>query len=116
MPATLDLAAASGMDLARTADVMSNIMQGYGLATEEAARAADVLTKAFTSSNTDLGQLAEAMKYAGPVAAGMGVEFEEAAAAIGRRGNAGIQGSMAGAGLRHALTELAERTGERGRT
>src|SRR5690625_5118085 len=83
LPDTLSLAAASGMDLARTADVMSNIMQGYGLQTHEAARASDVLTAAFTSSNTDLGQLAEAMKYAGPVAAGMGVEFEEAAAAIG---------------------------------
>jgi len=116
MPATLDLAAASGMDLARTADVMSNIMQGYGLATEEAARASDVLTKAFTSSNTDLGQLAEAMKYAGPVAAGMGVEFEEAAAAIGLMGNAGIQGSMAGTGLRQALTQLAKPTGDTRRT
>src|SRR5690625_4239782 len=112
MPATLDLAAASGMQLPRAADVLSNVMQGYALATAEAARASDVLTKAFTSSNTDLGQLAEAMKYAGPVAAGMGVEFEEAAAAIGLMGNAGIQGSMAGTSLRNALSRLARPTGE----
>lgn len=116
LPDTLNLAAASGMDLAQTADVMSNIMQGYGLATEEAARASDVLTKAFTSSNTDLGQLAEAMKYAGPVAAGMGVEFEEAAAAIGMMGNAGIQGSMAGTSLRNALSRLAKPAADARRT
>src|SRR5690625_5436220 len=102
MPATLDLAAASGMDLARTADVMSNIMQGYGLAAEVAARASDVLTKAFTSLNTDLGQLAEAMKYAGPVAGGMGVEFEEAAAAIGLMCFAGVQGWMEGSVIRRS--------------
>src|SRR5690606_15383817 len=45
-------------------------------------------------------------KYAGPVAKGAGVQFEEAAAAIGLMGNAGIQGSMAGTSLRGAITRL----------
>src|SRR5690625_1847755 len=111
MPATLDLAAASGMDLARTADTMSNIMQGYGLATEDAARASDVLVAAMTRSNTNLEQLGDAMKYAGPVAKGMGITFEETAAALGMMGNAGIQASMAGTSLRGALTRLASPVG-----
>lgn len=107
---TLNLAAAAQMDLGSAADTVSNIMTGYGLATSETGHATDVLVKAMTSANTDLAQLGEAMKYAGPVASGVGVSFEEAAAAIGLMGNAGIQGSMAGTSLRGAIARLASPT------
>ena len=107
MPATLQLAASANLSLASAADTVSNVMQGYGLAASETTRATNVLTKAFTTSNTNLSQLGQAMKFAGPVAKGMGIEFEETAAAIGLMGNAGIQASMAGTALRGALTRLA---------
>jgi len=107
---TLNLAAAAQMDLGSAADTVSNIMTGYGLSTEETAHATDVLVKTMSSANTDLSQLGEAMKYAGPVASGVGVAFEEAAAAIGLMGNAGIQGSMAGTSLRGAISRLASPT------
>ena len=110
MPSTLNLAAAAQLDLATTADIVSNVMQGYGLDASEAGRATDVMTKAFISSNTDLTQLGQAMKFAGPVAKGMGLEFEETAAALGLMGNAGIQATMAGTGLRGALVRLASPT------
>jgi len=103
---TLNLAAAAQMDLGSAADTVSNIMTGYGLSTEQTAHATDVLVKTMTSANTDLAQLGEAMKYAGPVASSVGVSFEEAAAAIGLMGNAGIQGSMAGTSLRNALLKM----------
>src|SRR5690606_36046890 len=64
------------------------------------------LVQAFTSANTNLPQLAEAMKYAGPVANAAGVEFTEAAAALALMGNAGIQASMAGTSLRGAVTRM----------
>lgn len=112
MPATLQLAASAQLDLASSADIVSNIMQGYRLEAVETNRATDVLTQAFISSNTNLSQLGEAMKYAGPVAKGMGVDFEEATAILGMFGNAGIQGSMAGTALRGALTDLANPTKE----
>lgn len=106
MPGTLNLAAAGSLDLARAADISSNILTGYGLAVGELDHAVDVLAKTFTSSNTNLEQLGEAFKYAGPVAASAGVQFEQAAAAIGLMGNAGIQGSMAGTSLRGAISRL----------
>lgn len=106
MPATLQLAAAAQMDLANTADVVSNVLTGYRMETEELGHATDVLVTAFTSANTDLMQLGEAMKYAGPVASAAGVEFEEAAAALSLMGNAGIQGSMAGTSLRGAISRI----------
>ncbi len=107
MPATLDLAAAAQLDLATSADIVSNVMQGYGLYVSEAGRATDVMAKAFTSSNTDLRQLGQAMKLAGPVASGFGIKFEEAAAALGLMGNAGFQATLSGTGLRGALVRLA---------
>src|SRR5690625_5901301 len=76
------------------ADIVTNILAGYGKDVSELGHATDVLVKAFTSANTDLRGLAEAMKYAGPVASAAGVQFEEAAAAIGLMGNAGMQVSI----------------------
>ncbi len=106
MPATLNLAAASQMDLGQTADIVSNIMTGYGLSVDETTHATDVLVRAMTSANTDLNQLGQAMKYAGPVASQVGLTFEEAAASIGLMGNAGIQSTQAGTTLRGALARL----------
>lgn len=110
MPATLQLAASAQLDLGNAADIVSNILTGYGKNVEELGHVTDVLTKAFTSANTDLSQLGEAMKFAGPVASAAGVEFEEAAAAMALMGNAGIQGSMAGTSLRGALTRILDPT------
>src|SRR5690606_23092297 len=106
MPGVLQLAASAQLDLATAADIATNILTGYGLAVEELARVNDVLVSAMTGANTNLQQLGEAMKYAGPVASAAGLEFEEAAAAIALMGNAGIQGSMAGTSLRGAITRL----------
>lgn len=106
MEATLNLAASAQMELGAAADIVSNVMTGYGLSADESSRATDVLAKAFTSANTDLQQLGEAMKLAGPVAKGAGLTFEGTAAAIGLLGNAGLQASVAGTTLRGAIARL----------
>ncbi|HWJ88510.1 MAG TPA: phage tail tape measure protein [Pelagibacterium sp.] len=106
MPDTLQLAAAAQLDMARAADIVTNILAGYNMDVEQLGRATDVLVKSFTSANTDLSDLAEAMKYAGPVAQAAGVQFEETAAALSLMGNAGIQGSMAGTSLRGAISRI----------
>src|SRR5690625_4542367 len=111
MPGLLDTAAAAGDSLGRTADIVSNILSGFGLEAEETGRVADVLTATFTSSNTTLGSLGETMKMVAPVAASLGVSIEETAAMAGKLGDAGIQGSMAGTALRTILTSLAAPTG-----
>ena len=111
LPSVLEMAAAGGMDLAQAADYASNIMTGFGLKAEEMGRVTDVLALTFTSSNTNLAQLAEGMKYVAPIAAGLGMEIEETAAAMGMLGDAGIQGSMAGTTLRTAMMSLMTPTG-----
>lgn len=106
MPGTLQLAASAQLDLAKSADIVSNVLTGYNMDVKQLSRVNDVLVKTFTSTNTDLVQLGEAMKYAGPVASAAGVKFEESAAAIGLMGNAGIQASMAGTSLRGAISRM----------
>lgn len=106
MPATLNLAAAAKQDLATTADQLSNIMQAFQLKTSDAGHASDVLALASSSTNTNVSQLAEAMKYAAPDAHALGLTMEETAGILGFMGNAGIQASMAGTGLRMALKQL----------
>lgn len=112
MPGLLDLAAAGQMDLARAADVTTNIMSGFGLEAKETGRVADVLAKAASTANTDISQLGEAMKYVGPIANSLGLSIEETSAAVGVLSNAGIQGGQAGTVLRAGLTRLANPTGK----
>lgn len=107
MPAMLDVAKAGVMDLASTADVASNILTGFNLEASEMARVGDVLTAAFTRSNTSLEMLGDTMKYAAPNAAAYGQDIETMAAAAGKLGDAGIQGSMAGTAMRAILSRLA---------
>lgn len=112
MPATLDLAAAGQMDLAASADIVSNVMTTQGMQASETGHAVDVLTKAFTSANTNLLQLGEAFTYAGNVSNISGLSFEETTAALSLMGNAGLQASLAGTSLRGAITKLLNPTDE----
>lgn len=107
MPAMLDVAKAGDMELAQTADIASNILTGFSLQATDMTRVGDVLTAAFTRSNTSLYMLGETMKYAAPNAAAYGQDIEIMAAAAGKLGDAGIQGSMGGTALRAILSRLA---------
>jgi TP901 family phage tail tape measure protein len=107
MPSLLDLAAAGNLDLASTADIVSNILGGMNMEATETGRVADVLAKAATSSNVSVGMLGETFKFVAPVAAQAGAGLEDVAAAAGLLGDAGIQGSEAGTGLRSVLLRLA---------
>lgn len=116
LPSVLNLAAASGIDLASSADIVTNVMSGFNLTSEQLAKTVDVLTKQFTSSNTDLTQLGQAFKYVGPVAQGFGLTIEETAAAVGILSDAGLQASVAGTGLRRILSELSKKSEDLGIT
>lgn len=107
LPATLNLAKASGVELDRTADIISNILSGFGLDPEETEDVADILTTAFTGANTSLEKLGGTMEYVAPAAEALKVPLEEAAAMAGILGNIGIQDSKAGTAMRKIYTSLA---------
>ena len=112
LPGVLQLAAAGGIQLAEAADIATNVLAGYGLEVDQLARVNDVLAKASSSANTDVLQLGQAFKFAGPVASSAGVSFETSGAAMALMGNAGIQAEMAGTALRGAITKLVNPSGE----
>jgi len=112
MPGMLDLAAAGSLDLAQTADISSNILQGFNLEAGEMNRVGDVMARTMADSNTDLVQLGEAMKFVAPVAAKLNISIEETAAVIGTLSNAGIQATMAGTTMRKMLTSISAPTSE----
>lgn len=107
MPGMLDLATAGQLDLARAADIASNVLTGFGLEAKDVTRVGDVLAKAAASANTNVEQLGYAMSYVAPVASGLGMSLEEASAAVAIFSNAGIQGERAGTTLRSVLAQLA---------
>lgn len=109
---TLALAAASGTDLAMTADIMSNVMGGFAISADEAQRAADVLAKATAKGNINMEMIGETMKDAAPVAQKYGASLEEVAALTAKLGDAGIQGSKAGTTLKNMFLNLSAPTSE----
>ena len=103
----LDLALVGGIELADSADYITNIMGGMNLKVEDLSRIVDVLANTSTKSNSTVNELAEGMKYAAPAAAAMGVSVEEAAAAMGVLHDNGIKGGQAGTAMRAILSRLA---------
>lgn len=106
LPGVLNLAAAANMDLAKASDIVTDTMTPFGMAAEEAARAADVFAYAQANSNTTVEGLGEAMKYVAPSADAFGMTLEDTAAALGTLANAGIKGSQGGTTLNAMLRDM----------
>jgi len=106
----LDLATAANIDLAKSADISTNILSQFGWEIEDLPHTIDVLSATTASSNTNMLQLAEAFKYAWPTAKALGISIEETAATVGILGNNGLQWSLATRALWTSLTRLAKPT------
>jgi hypothetical protein len=105
--ATLNLAQATGSDLAQSAEVAGSTLRAFGLDASETGRVTDVMAAAFSSSALDINTFQDSMKYVAPVAKAAGVTLEEASAMLGVLANNGIKGSQAGTSLRRILQEVA---------
>lgn len=116
MPALLNLAAAGGTDLARTADIISDDLTAFGLSAEDAGHMADVFAVAANKTNTSIEMLGETMKYAAPVAHAFGASMEETAAMAGIMANSGIKASQAGTALRSGCRAAENGPTSHGRT
>ena len=108
----MNLAAASGEDLASTSDIVTDALTAFGLQAKDSAHFADVLAQASSKSNTNVGLMGETFKYVAPVAGALGYSVEDTATAIGLMANAGIKGSQAGTALRSIMTRLVKPTDE----
>ena len=106
----MNLAAADGLDLATTSDIVTDALTAFGLSASDSGHFADVLAKASSNANTNVSMLGESFKYAAPVAGALGYSAEDTAIALGLMANAGIKGSQGGTALRGSLTRLIKPT------
>lgn len=102
----MNLAAASGEDLAMVSDIVTDALTAFGMGAEESGRFADILAAATSNANTNVAMMGETFKYVAPVAGSLGYSAEDTAVAIGLMGNAGIKASQAGTSLRQILLGL----------
>lgn len=108
----MDLAAASGEDLATTSDIVTDALTAFGLVAEDSGHFADILAAASNSANTNVQMLGESFKYVAPVAGALGFNIEDVSVALGLMANSGIKASQAGTSLRSLITNLARPTGQ----
>lgn len=106
MPGLLDLAAASGEDLARVADIVSDDLTAFKMPAEQAAHMADVMAAASTNANTNVSMMGETFKYTGAIAGSLGYSLEDVALATGLMANSGIKAEMAGTALRSIMNRM----------
>lgn len=108
----MNLAAASGEDLATTSDIVTDALTAFGLTAQDSAHFADILAQASSNANTNVSMMGETFKYVAPVAGAMGYSAEDVATAVGLMANSGIKASQAGTSLRTMLSRMAKPTKE----
>ena len=102
----MNLAAASGEDLATTSDIVTDALTAFGLSAEDAGHFADILAAASSNANTNVSMMGETFKYVAPLAGALGYSAEDVAVAVGLMANSGIKAGQAGTALRAALSNL----------
>lgn len=112
LPGVMNLAAASGEDLASVSDIVTDSLTAFGLQASDSARFADVLAQAAAASNTDVAKMGSTFKYVAPVAGALKYSIEDTAVAIGLLANAGIKSEMAGTQLRAWISRMVSPTKE----
>lgn len=106
----MNLAAASGEELASVSDIVTDAITAFGLKASDSAQFADVLAVASSRSNTNVSLLGESFKNVAATAGAMGYSMQDTTTALGLMANAGIKGSDAGTSLRGVMTRLAKPT------
>lgn len=106
----LDLAAAGSIDLARSADIATNIMSQYGMKASDTASMVDKLAFTQSKANTNVYEMADAMNYFGPTAKAMDISLSESLGTIGILANNGLKGSLATRALGTSISRLAKPT------
>jgi TP901 family phage tail tape measure protein len=108
----LDLATVSGEEQGAVSEGLINILNTFGMGTDKASYAANVMSRALNETVLNLEDYLYAMTYAAPVANQLGVSFEELSAMIGILAQTGQKGSLAGTGIRNILLNMLKLTPE----
>jgi TP901 family phage tail tape measure protein len=100
------LAVAGQLSMARSSDILTGAIRGFGLAASDAQHVVDLLAVTANASSVDVSDLGESFKYVAPIARAAGFSIEDMSVALGLMGNAMIKGSDAGTALRAIITRM----------
>lgn len=106
MDGVLQLAAASGEDLALVSDIVTDSLSAFHLTADDTQHFADVLAAAATNANTNVAIMGETFKNSASIAGALGYSIEDVAMAVGLMANNGIKGSTAGTTLKNIFNGL----------
>lgn len=111
-PTLLKLSVATGEDLAKTSDIVTDSLSAFGLSVKDVGMYTDVLANVANNTNTTVGMMGNAFQYVGASSRALGESFEEVAISLGILADNGIKGEKAGTGLNAMYARLAKPTTE----
>ncbi|MGE7113251.1 phage tail tape measure protein [Lysinibacillus sp. NPDC047702] len=102
----LNLAAASGMELAAASDLVTDYMSAFGIEAEKSGYFADVMAYAQKNANTSVVQLGDAFKNTAAVMNAGGQDVETTTAFLAMMANQGFKGAEAGTALTAIMRDM----------
>lgn len=103
----MNLAAASGEDLATTSDIVTDALTAFGMTAKDSTRFADVLATTSANANTNVSMMGATFQKVAPVAGALGYSVEDMALGIGLMANSSVKAEVAGTSLKSALANMA---------
>ena len=110
LPGVLHLAAATGEDLSKVSDIVTDSITAFGLSADDVTEYVDILAQTATNSNTDVKKMGDTFKYVASLAHAAGADYKDVALAIGIMANQGTKAGTAGTYLRSIFSRLATDT------
>lgn len=104
--ASVDLAAAADIGLVESTEILVNTLKTFNLGAEDAIYVVDQIAGAANASTIDVEDFAYSLRYAGSIAASVGIPLDEVATSLAILGDRGIKGSTGGTSLRRVLLNL----------
>ena len=105
----LNLAAASGMELAEASDMVTDYLSAFGLQASDSAKMADMLAYAQANSNTSAKQLGDAYGNCAAILHSGGQDIETVTSLLEGMANQGLKGSEAGTALSSIMTQITQK-------
>lgn len=106
LPKVLDLASASGMELGRSSDMVTDAMSALGLSADETTIMIDQMAKTASRSNTSVEQLGDAILTIGATGKDVAGGTKELSQVLGLLADNGIKGAEGGTKLRNIILAL----------
>ena len=106
----MNLAAASGVNLGRVSDIVTDAITAMGASSKDTAKYVDLMAVTASKSNTNVDLMGDTYTYASQIAGTLGINMEDLSLAIGLMANSSVKGRQAGTSLRGGLVNLVKPT------